>query len=76
MKTMTCKQMGGPCDAKMQAETAEEMMQKGNEHLQAMKDDPAHKGAIDMMAQAANNPKMTEDWKKDFMQKFEAAPAE
>ena len=33
MKTMTCKQMGGPCDTKVQASSKDEMMTKGGEHL-------------------------------------------
>ncbi len=39
MKTMTCRDMEGPCDAKMTADTPEEMMQKGGDHIMATKDE-------------------------------------
>lgn len=44
MKTMTCKQLHGPCDALIHAQTAEEMMANGQKHglEMAAKGDPAH----------------------------------
>jgi predicted small metal-binding protein len=33
MKKMSCSVMGGPCDEMIMAETKEEMMQKGMDHV-------------------------------------------
>ena len=43
MKTITCKQMGGPCDAPMMANTQDEMMKVGMEHVEAMHPEMAAK---------------------------------
>jgi len=32
MKTMTCKQLGGPCDMEFHANTFEEMVEKSKSH--------------------------------------------
>lgn len=60
MKTMTCKQLHGPCDALIHGETAKEMMASGDvlhiETMNAMK-----KQRIDMDPQAV----------KQFMNKFQ-----
>ena len=36
MKTVTCKQMGGPCDTKIQGNTPDEIMHKGDDHVNEM----------------------------------------
>ena len=36
MKTFTCKEMGGLCDATIEGETIEEVAKKGGEHIMAM----------------------------------------
>ena len=36
MKTMTCKQLGGPCDHPMQAETADAVIKAQDRHLREM----------------------------------------
>ncbi len=33
MKTMTCKQLGGPCDLALQANTADEIIKAQDKHL-------------------------------------------
>jgi len=69
MKTMTCKQMGGPCDANVQGETPEEMMQNGMTHLEQ-----AHpKMATDIKATPKDDPRMVE-WNKKFMTDWENTP--
>ena len=78
MKTLTCKQMGGPCDAQIQAENAEEMMQKGGEHVNEMakKGDEGHIKAKEMMDAAGTNPEELKKWQDQFMQTYDAAPTE
>jgi hypothetical protein len=36
MKTMTCKQLGGPCDVPHQAATADEAIKAQDKHLKEM----------------------------------------
>ena len=36
MKTMTCKQLGGPCDLQLQGGTADEVIKKQDRHLREM----------------------------------------
>ncbi|HWB33785.1 MAG TPA: DUF1059 domain-containing protein [Candidatus Paceibacterota bacterium] len=69
MKTMTCAQMGGMCEEKMSANTPEEMMDKGMQHLEA-----AHpEMAANVKAMPKDDPKMVE-WNNKFMADWAAAP--
>ena len=78
MKTVTCKQMGGPCDEKIQGETPEEMMQNGGIHVNTMaaQGDEGHIKAKEMMDSAANNPAALQEWQDTFMATYNAAPEE
>jgi len=69
MKVMTCAQMGGDCDAKIEGSTPEEMMANGMRHLEE-----AHpKMAEDVKAASPSDPMMVE-WNEKFKKDFEAAP--
>ena len=73
MKTMTCKDMGGPCDAEIQGETAEELMANGGAHVEMMKDsDEGHMAAFEMMQAASEDPAKMKAWMDDFQAKFAA----
>jgi hypothetical protein len=37
MKTMTCKQLGGPCDHQHQGQTADDVIKAQDRHLKEMK---------------------------------------
>jgi hypothetical protein len=76
MKTMTCKQLGGPCDAQLQGNTADEIMQAGQEHLEEMTKmgDVAHQQAKKMMDDVAKNPDMGKDWFAKLTADFAAQP--
>jgi hypothetical protein len=39
MKTMTCRQMGGPCDVKHQGATADDVIKAQDSHLKQMVED-------------------------------------
>jgi len=66
---MTCRDMGGMCDASMSASTNDEMMQKGMEHLES-----AHpEMAANIKAMPKDDPKMVE-WSKKFDADWAAAP--
>lgn len=71
MKTMTCRDMGGPCDAKMSANTPEEMMKMGGDHVMSMKDEAHLKIAGDMQKMT---PEANKEWQVAFMKKWAAAP--
>ena len=51
MKTMTCSQMGGPCDAPFTGNTADDVIKAQDKHLKEMvaKGDETHKSALAMM---------------------------
>lgn len=76
MKTMTCKQMGGPCDTAFQAETADEIMDKGGAHVieTAEQGDEEHKKVKEMMDEMQTNPASGEEWNKKFHADFDALP--
>ena len=51
MKTMTCKEMGGPCDLPHHGATADEVIKAQDSHLKEMVagGDDAHQGALKEM---------------------------
>lgn len=68
MKTMTCAQLGGPCDAQITGETPEEMMANGMKHLEE-----AHpEMAAQVKSMPKNDPQMVA-WSEKFMKDWEAA---
>ena len=72
MKTMTCKQMGGPCDFPFHENTADEVIKAQDKHLKEMvsNGDEAHKDALAQMQGRWKNPLKGMGWymqtKKDF----------
>ena len=71
MKTMTCKQLYGPCDALIHGETAEEMMENSKKHAMEMvtKGDEVHINA--MKAMSYMHQSMDEAAVKQWMEKFQ-----
>lgn len=59
--------MGGPCDHKITAETAEEMMDMGMKHLK--KEHPEMGKEMSEMRKEEN-----EKWRADFIKKWDAVP--
>ncbi len=78
MKSVTCKEMGGPCDTKVQGNTADEIMEKGGMHVNEMaeKGDEGHIKAKEMMDAAGSNPEELKKWQDHFMSVYNAAPEE
>jgi hypothetical protein len=72
MKTMTCKQMGGPCDAEFHGNTADEVIKAEDKHLREMVagGDVTHEKALKAMKGRWKNPVKGWGWymqvKKDF----------
>ena len=52
MKTMTCKQLGGPCDHEHHGATADEVIKAQDQHLKdaVAAGDGSHRDAADAMA--------------------------
>jgi predicted small metal-binding protein len=69
MKTLTCAQMGGPCEAKITGSTEDEMMANGMKHMEE-----AHpEMAADIKKMDKNDPLMTA-WMEKFKADYKAAP--
>jgi predicted small metal-binding protein len=67
MKTITCKQMGGPCDLAITADTSKEMIDKGIEHVKQYHPDIAQN--------MDNNSQEEKDvWYDSFMTTWEKTP--
>jgi hypothetical protein len=72
MKSMTCNQMGGPCDKSFQGKTADEVIKAQDAHLKEMvaNADEAHQAAAKQMQARWKNPIKGMGWylqtKKDF----------
>ena len=73
MKTMTCKDIDGPCNVEIQGETAEEIMKKGYGHVYST-DDEEHKKTVGEWQAKPNDPEAKKKWMEDFQTKFDAAP--
>ncbi|OGM22836.1 hypothetical protein A2961_01570 [Candidatus Woesebacteria bacterium RIFCSPLOWO2_01_FULL_39_21] len=78
MKTMTCKQLYGPCDALIHGATAEEMMENSKKHAMEMvaKGDKVHIDAMEVMKnQHMNmNPEAVKQWMEKFHADFATQP--
>lgn len=73
MKTMTCRQMGGPCDTKIHGETAEELLKNAQEHVHTMEDE-GHKKVVTMIQDMQKNPTASKEWNDKFKKDFDALP--
>lgn len=78
MKTMTCKQLYEPCDARIHGETAEEMMENSQKHGMEMvtKGDVPHIEAMNVMRKqhAGMDPEAMKQWMEKFQKDFAAQP--
>ena len=76
MKTMTCKQMGGPCDLGLQGETADEVIKLQDSHLKDMvaRGDATHDSALASMKGRWKHPISGMGWYKNVKRDFAALP--
>jgi predicted small metal-binding protein len=74
MKTMTCKQLGGPCDFPLHGETADEVIKAQDKHLNGVvsKGDEVHKGALKEMKGRWRHPLSGMAWYKQTKREFAA----
>ena len=72
MKSMTCRQLGGPCEFEFQGDTADEIIKKQDKHLQerVSQGDVAHEQANNEMRSRWKHPISGMKWyrktKNDF----------
>jgi hypothetical protein len=76
MKTMTCKQMGGPCDTTFHTKTADEAIKLQDEHLKEMvaKGDETHESALKSMQGRWKHPISGMGWYRRTKKAFAALP--
>ncbi|PTT65686.1 DUF1059 domain-containing protein [Arthrobacter sp. HMWF013] len=78
MKSMTCKQLGGPCDLSFRGNTADEIINAQDQHLKeaVLAGDSAHQEARDAMKGRWKNPIKGMGWYRDTKKAFAALPEE
>jgi hypothetical protein len=76
MKTMTCRQMGGPCDQAFSGETADDVINAQDQHLKdaVAAGDTAHEPANKDMRGRWKHPIKGMGWYKDTKKAFAALP--
>lgn len=76
MKSMTCTQLGGPCDLAHVGETADDVINAQDRHLKdAVKaGDSTHQAARDAMKGRWLHPKKSLDWYREMKETFAALP--
>ena len=76
MKTMTCKQLGGPCDHEHLGKSADEVIKAQDAHLKAMvvAGDTAHEPANNDMRGRWRHPISGMRWYRTAKKDFAALP--
>jgi predicted small metal-binding protein len=76
MKTMTCEQLGGPCDFPHRGNTANEVIKAQDSHLKDMvaNGDETHKSALREMQGRWKNPLSGMGWYRKAKRDFAALP--
>lgn len=78
MKTMTCRQLGGPCDVAHQGQTADEVIKAQDRHLKEVvaRSDAAHEPALKEMKGRWKHPVAGMGWYRKAKRDFAALPAD
>jgi predicted small metal-binding protein len=76
MKTMTCQQLGGPCDFVLHGNTADEVIKLQDKHLKetVAGGDEAHKAALKDMKGRWKRPLSGMAWYRNTKREFAALP--
>jgi hypothetical protein len=76
MKTMTCKQLGGPCDLALHGETANDVIKAQDRHLKDVVagGDASHESALKDMQGRWKNPIAGMGWYRKAKRDFAALP--
>ena len=76
MKTMSCKQLGGPCDLELHGDTADEVIKAQDRHLKEVVagGDTVHEGAWKEMKGRWKRPISGMSWYRQAKRDFAALP--
>jgi predicted small metal-binding protein len=76
MKTMTCNQLGGPCDFPLRGNTANDVIKAQDSHLKEMvaSGDETHKSALREMQDRWKKPLSGMGWYRKTKRDFAALP--
>jgi hypothetical protein len=76
MKTMTCRELGGPCDAPHHGESADAVIKAQDRHLRdkAADGDATHQDALKDMKGRWKNPLKGMGWYRQAKRDFAALP--
>jgi predicted small metal-binding protein len=76
MKTMTCKQLGGPCELQLHGDTADEVIKAQDKHLNEMvsNGDDTHEDALREMKGRWKHPVAGMGWYRSTKRAFGALP--
>lgn len=76
MKTMTCRQFGGPCDLEHRGESADEVIKAQDRHLKEAEKagDTSHQEARASMKARWRHPKKSMGWYRDMKKNFAELP--
>lgn len=76
MKTMTCRQLGGPCGLEHRGETADDVIKSQDRHLKEAEKagDVSHQQARDAMKGRWRRPKKSLGWYRDMQNAFADLP--
>ncbi|MEW1955439.1 DUF1059 domain-containing protein [Terrabacter sp. NPDC080008] len=76
MKTMSCRDLGGPCDVAHRGENADEVIKAQDRHLKEAEraGDATHQQARDAMKSRWRHPRQSMGWYRDTKAAFEALP--
>ncbi len=76
MKTMTCRQLGGPCGLQLRGESADEVIKAQDRHLReaVAAGDSAHRSTHEDMRGRWRNPLKGMGWYRSTKRAFAALP--
>lgn len=76
MKSMTCTQLGGPCDLVLEGETADEIIQAQDRHLKDVvaDGDETHRSALEDMKGRWKRPLKSLGWYRSVKRDFADLP--
>ena len=76
MKTMTCRQLGGPCELQLHGETADEVIKAQDKHLKdaVAGGDELHEDALRAMKGRWKHPVSGMKWYRTAKRDFAALP--
>lgn len=78
MKTMTCRQLGGPCDHPHQGESADDVINAQDQHLRQLvaSGDTAHEPALTDMKERWKRPISGMKWYRQAKRDFANLPTD